>query len=553
MNKQLFALFLIITIGVFLRFWHLSSRPVSLSIDEVGIGYDAYSILKTGRDQWGEFLPLAFRSIGDYKPPVLEYLMVPAVGVFGLTEFGVRFTVALIGSLTIIVVYFLVKEMTTNSFISLLTAFSLAISPWHLQYSRMTHEGIVALFFVTAGTWLFLRSLRTGGKYLWLAVLFFCLSLYTYHSERLFTPLFVVALLVILVPDILKIRPVKRTLKAGLIGLIFFVPFVCLMLAPQGKTRAVNAFLSQDVELNSQLHKSGEKLSFGSKIFDSNQLQILNFWSKRYLGYFDLPYLFFKGMKLAINQAPGVGLFYLAELPFFLIGLWQVFIKKKFFSRKMFILFTAWLLLGPIAASIANNEQHPARSLTFIPTMQLLVGIGGFVLYKTIKNFSKIKVYIISAFLIVAFGTSLIYYLDLYHFHYPINFSEYWSYGMKEAALFAWKHQGEYEKIVIDSSFGSIGPFTVTTPHLYVYFYGQYDPHHLQTDPLHGQGANRDSSDFSNFVFRPIYWPEDRFAKNTLFIGSPWSLPPDELANAKLLKKINFLNGSTALFIISTK
>jgi len=553
MKKEILVLTFIVLLGGFLRFWRLSSRPVSLSIDEVAIAYNSYSILKTGRDEWGKVLPPSFRSVGDYKLPVLEYLMVPAMAVFGLTEFGTRFTVAAISSLTLIFVYLLMKEMTNHKTIALLTTFSLAISPWHIQYSRMTSEAIVALSLVIVGTWLFLNSLKEKGKFFWLVAFLFGLSLFTYHSERLFVPLFILGLGVIFQKKIFQKEKRKNLLLAILIWIIFFVPFIVFMFGPEGGTRATNVFISRDVEIRYYLHEAGEKLNLWQKIFDNNFLQIVNFWVKRYFEYFDFPYLFFNGMSLSIADAPGVGLFHLFELPFLILGAWEIFLKRKFLSREMFTLLSFWIALGPLAASLANNKLHPLRSLTLIPSIHLIVATGIFIFWEKVKVLASLKklVLIIAGLLVVVI--SLIFYLDLYHFHYPINFSEYWSYGMKEAALYAWSHQKEYEKIVIDPSFGTQGPFTVSTPHLYVYFYGKYDPWLLQNDPLHGKGENKDSSDFLNFSFRPIYWPTDRFTKNTLFIGSPWSLPPDELLNAKLLQKIYFKNGAIALLIVSTK
>ena len=101
----------ILALALFLRFYQLGVNPPSLDWDEASLGYNAYSILKTGADEYGNFLPLSIRSFDDYKPPLYVYLDVPSVAVFGLNEFGVRFTSALIGFLSVIAVYFLVKEI----------------------------------------------------------------------------------------------------------------------------------------------------------------------------------------------------------------------------------------------------------------------------------------------------------------------------------------------------------------------------------------------------------------------------------------------------------
>lgn len=550
-NKVIILLSLIIILGAFLRFWRLAYYPVSLSIDEVSIGYDSFSILKTGKDQWGEKFPIAFRSIGDYKPPVLEYLMIPAIAIFGLNDFGTRFTIAFLGTLTIFFVFLLIKQVTKNDLISLLSSFSVAISPWHLQVSRMTHESVAAVLFIIIGVWLFLESAKEGKNFYWLSAVFFCLSLYTYHSARLFTPIMVLGLSIIYFKELLKDK--GRTVFGILVGLVLVIPFMYVMLSPLGRTRSQSVFISKDVEINSQLiQSSGQSFSFKT-IIDNNFLTLFNFWAKRYLNYFDFTFIFFKGVNLSSAKLSDVGLMYLAEMPFLLLGLWQILIKRKLLCRQEFLLIIFWILTGPLAASLANNEQHPARNLTSIPTLQFLVGVGLSTFILSVVHLSFVKKFLSLTFILAIFTISLLYYGDLYYVHYPIQFSEYWSYGMKEAALYAWANQKNYQKIVFDPAFGTQGQFTIGTPQLYVYFYGQYDPKLLQTDPLHGKGERKDSSDFLNFNFRSIYWPTDRLLPNTLFIGSPWSLPPDELSQATVLRIINFKNGNTGFLIVKTQ
>ena len=68
----------------------MNVSPPALNADEVTNAYDAYSILKTGKDQYGNFMPLRFKSFGDYKLPLLTYLAIPFIKIFGLTETGIR-------------------------------------------------------------------------------------------------------------------------------------------------------------------------------------------------------------------------------------------------------------------------------------------------------------------------------------------------------------------------------------------------------------------------------------------------------------------------------
>src|SRR3989344_8867341 len=113
-RMQLLILLAIISLAVVLRFYKLGQNPPGLYWDETVFGYDAYSLLKTGKDHHGVTLPLFFESFGDWKLPVYHYLLVPSIAVFGLNEFAVRSPSAFLGTLTVPLLYFLVKKLFSN-------------------------------------------------------------------------------------------------------------------------------------------------------------------------------------------------------------------------------------------------------------------------------------------------------------------------------------------------------------------------------------------------------------------------------------------------------
>src|SRR3990167_5517173 len=101
----------VIVLAFFLRFYKITQIPPSLNWDEVAIGYNAYSILKTGKDEWGQFLPVHFKSYGEYKLPAQIYASIPGIAVFGLNELGVRITPVVYGTLTVLLLYFLTRAL----------------------------------------------------------------------------------------------------------------------------------------------------------------------------------------------------------------------------------------------------------------------------------------------------------------------------------------------------------------------------------------------------------------------------------------------------------
>ena len=178
---------IVLSLAFILRFYKLGEIPLSLDWDENSNAYNAYSIIKTARDEYGDFLPITNRSFEDYKPPAYMYMNIPTVAIFGLTPFAARLPSAIFGFLTVPVIYFLAKKLF-NSQIALVSMFLLTISPWHLQFSRVGFEATVGLFFATAAITAFLYAFEQK-KWLIVSAAAIGISTYTYHTQRIFVPL----------------------------------------------------------------------------------------------------------------------------------------------------------------------------------------------------------------------------------------------------------------------------------------------------------------------------------------------------------------------------
>src|SRR6202158_4635509 len=95
LSATVIALALIVGVGV--RVARLDKMPPALNQDEACDGYDAYSILTTGRDHHGNFMPIVMQGFNDYRMPLFQYSLVPLVGAFGLKVAVVRLGAAIWG------------------------------------------------------------------------------------------------------------------------------------------------------------------------------------------------------------------------------------------------------------------------------------------------------------------------------------------------------------------------------------------------------------------------------------------------------------------------
>lgn len=536
--KKNIILIIIFSISVLFRFWNLTKYPVSLSMDETAIGYNAYSILKTGTDEYGEFLPLAFKSTGDYKPPVNVYLTVPSIYLFGFNEFAVRFPSALLGSLTSVVLVLLLIKLKIKPNSAYLTGIWLSILPWHIHFSRASFEAITALFFLIFGTYLFIswtEKQKTWRMILW--IIAFSLSVWAYHAERLFVPLFVLALIIFYRHQINLLKN-KKQLIIGLIVLsIFAVPFIKLtFLTPAITTRALSTSIIRETSLSNSLHNGNYKnnLEF---IFNNDYNLIFRHWLGKYLNYFNFEFLFWNGLELTKIGFPNSGLLYFVDLPLFFLGIFALIKSKNKLIKKIVIL---WFLLGPLPASLTMNEHHPLRALVWIPAFAIIIAKG----YEVILEL-KSKLLLIIYFILLSLN--VFYFSDIYLYQSPKHFSEYWQYGFKEIGEYICKNKNKYREIIVSDTFGSDGPLNTGLPYLYVLFYCQMDPQEFINTRLAS-----DRLYVENISFHRITWRVDSTKPNTLLIAAPWDLLGSDIPKNQIIKEINFLNNKPAFLFVTT-
>ena len=181
-----------LSFGIALRTVALERVPAGFNQDEACNGYDAYSLLHTGRDQHGNLLPVAIQAFNDYRMPLFDYSLVIPVGLFGLRPFSVRFGAALWGIADLLGVAAIACLLVGLRGAALAVAL-LALSPWHLPTSRFGHEAITAAATTSLAAAAFFAAIRLRrGRLLLVSGLMFGLALYSYSITKAFVLPFVV-------------------------------------------------------------------------------------------------------------------------------------------------------------------------------------------------------------------------------------------------------------------------------------------------------------------------------------------------------------------------
>lgn len=520
--KSFIILGCILLIGIILRFYKLGEVPVGPNWDEAALGYNAYSIWNTGKDEYGISLPLSLRSYDDYKPPLYMYLTVPSMALFGLSLWSTRLTAAVNGVIAIIGVFFLAKELFSFSeyfkkwkSLPYISALLLAISPWHIQFSRIAFEANIGVTLNIFAVLFFLRGMRET-KFLVLSGAFFALGLYAYHSQRIFAPLLVLLLLITFHKELLK-----RKQALGLFvlaGVITVLPLIPVFLNPTTLTRLrgtsaisdTTGLLRNNVQKLERDVQNNDRLG---KFLDNRRFVYLRTIAEGYLAHYSLRWLFLEGDN-ARHHAPGMGLLYHLELPFFLLGLLYLFKK----GQKTGIIILGWMVIAPIAASPTTELPHGIRTMVFLPSLQLATAVG---VIQILHFFSKQKTFIRRAlYLLIIIGGLLnfTYYLSAYFIQQNFEYSKFWQYGYQQAVEYAKEHYSEYDKIVVSTK--------LEQPHMFFLFHLKYDPKkYLEEGGTSSGGFAEVKNKFDKYEFRTINWGNETHNGSTLFIGSPSDVP----------------------------
>jgi len=530
----------------FLRFWHLGQNPPSLTWDEAAWGYNAYSIGIDGKDEFGRFLPLDYlESFGDFKPPVYAYLDVIPVKIFGLNKFAVRFPSAFLGVLTVLLTYFLTKRIFWQSerknLYGLISAFILAISPWHIMLSRAAFEANVATFFIISGVWLFLLSIQEKKWYILLSITSFVLSIYTFNTTRVVAPLLILMLGIGFRKELLKMR--KQAIAGIIFGIILLLPIAGFLASSRASLRfkEVNIFSNIGVIIDTNQEIANDNNAIWSKVLHNRRFAYGVSYLKHYFDNLSPSFLFIKGDGNPKFSTQAVGEMYLWDLIFFTAGIFILFRKRE--GNWWIVPF--WLILGIIPAGTARETPHALRIEATLPTFQIFTAIGISTFLYWIKNL-EIKKYFKFSIVFVIFSVLFLNFLYFYHDyikHYPKVFSREWQYGYKESINYVLKNYKNYDEIRVMTALGR--------PYIYYLFYTKYNPDRFRQTAIVHRDANGfvDVLSYDKFRFMEKMNTANKNRSKILYISTSDNIPKKSIK----LKNFYILNGEPVLVAFTRK
>lgn len=548
-RKVILALFFIVIMAFFLRFYKVTEIPPALNWDETSIGYNAYSILKTGKDEWGQSFPIHFKAYGEYKLPVQIYASIPGIYLFGLNELGVRITPVLYGTLTVLVMFFLGRALFQSEVAGLVATFLLGISPWHIQLTRASFESSLATLWISLGIWFFIRGFK-NQKWFIVSAIPFALSVFTYNSARIFTPLFLFVALIIYRKKLSESK--KAVLISFLVFIVLMIPLAPFLLSGERSARYKLVSITDDPGLIPRINENRGHSSLPQplpKLIHNKITYVSFYFTRNYLAHFTPQFLFISGAPHKQHHVQNMGELYYFQAPFLLLGLYALFRLKNPFKGVLL----SWVLLAFIPVAVTNDSiPHALRTLIAAPFYQLVCGLGVVFSLKWFRKFSSSWKITSVVILILVITVSFAYYLYNYYLIYPIAYSRDWQYGYKQVVDYIGKHKDEYDEIVFTRHYGE--------PHMFTLFYLNYDPAKYQNDPNLVRYETHDwvwVLKFDKFYFPDLGDKGTQFVdivkensgKKLLFIGRQGDFPKE----IPRLFSVNFLNGENAFDIVEVK
>lgn len=528
-KKILISLLLVALAGVFIHFYKLKQSPACLNSDEVAFGYNAYSLLKTGKDEYGTLIPVRLKSFADFKMPLITYLTIPWIAIFGLNEFGIKFLNAVIIMLLPISIYLLSQQLFKNKKVSLLAAL-LSILSWGIQsLGRQLHEALPTSFLITCSAFFFVRSFEKNN---WRYKLFFFLSiflsLFSYQSSRIFAIFFFI---------ITFYYVLNRKLSIKFLFIFVLVLFTFGITDIVYKPKRVSNLLffnnaGFSLKINELRGEGGSRLFYNKLTVGIKDIVF------EYLKYFSPQFLVINGDENPRFGYSGLSPITFIEYLFFLVGIYYLFKNKE--RYRFYIM--GLVMISPISASLSWATGSLTRSFFILIPILLISSYGVINFVKTLNIRSKK----IITFIIILFYIFFIYYnWDFYINHYPKRalVIRAWECGYKQLTSYIKDHYDQYDQFYITRRIGQ--------PYMFLLFYLKFPPEQYQKQARllgHDQYGFGWVEKFDKFIFT-FRIPDNK--KRIVIVGYPddFTTATNNKLDLSKIKKIKI--GSEEIFWIA--
>lgn len=396
--KNILLLIAVVILGLGLRAFGLGSIPASLNRDEAALGYNAFLLSETGKDEWQQSWPVALESFGDFKLIGYPVFVIPFIKVFGLHDWVVKMPSVLAGTFLIVITYAWAKKLSENESTALVASLAIAIAPVFGFYSRIAFEANVALSLVTASIWLFFFPFSKKWLSDLIGIILMILAVVTYNTPLLLLPFIVLG--------IIYVRGIRKPAHWGIVAGVLATLCIgmIVVLSPlTAQKKGITIF--SDITVQDQYGQYRESLSppwkkvLGNKYLFYGQLA-----TTRFVQSLSPAFMVWRGGTHPWHQFGGFA--HLSTVMYLLgwIGIgyscWLFWSKPSLLAKPEKRALLALILLTPLALApsvITVDSPHATRSLLFFWGWVVTGIVGsGFL----IQNLSRYKVVLVGLLIV---------------------------------------------------------------------------------------------------------------------------------------------------------
>ncbi len=521
---------IVFALTIFTRFYKLGDIPNSYTPDELSQGYTAYSLLLTGKDEWGVSWPLRPKSYGDYKPPLQTYLLIPSIKYFGLTPYAVRFPNALMSVLGVVGFFFLLKKYTSKE-IAVLGTLLYSLSPPILGMGRIALEANIMLTLIVWGVYF---TLSSSLFFSIISGLLLGASLFTYHSSKVFIPLFIA------VSFFKQKNKVNLALTASIVIILFTLNMISelhgasqratdiIITSPTDNWEHVDKFRYESVA-------NGGKVML-SELFENKSIYTIDTVGRNIASYFSPQYLLSEG---AGEGTYGVlGGFGILGPSMFLGLIMYLLCWHKNYNKKILVL----CFLGILPAAMTKGHLAANRAIIAIPFFFIAGSIGLEILFKKVNKPPVVVTLLLTLFFVSKF---------VYTYFTLSNFL------LAKDMLYGHKQINDYISTLPQNDIQVVYSRSLSEPQAYAMFFNKTDPRIIQKASVQWSSVMQKTGakfldqvgeySFANFIFKEIR-NEDFTRENTLIIGKEGEFAGKKPTN--IIKYPEILNPRTAIYML---
>ena len=434
-NKRVIIIYFIFVVGFLVRTIGITNFPNGLNCDEASIGYEAYSVLTYGIDRNGDSWPAFLESWGSGQNTLYMYIIMPFIKILGLSVFSVRLPMAIIGCISLVIMYKLLLK-TNNKELAIIGIAFFAITPWHIMKSRYGLESNVFPDFMLYAIYFIITALKEQNKKkYYIGAIFLGLCSYAYGTSYYFLPIFTIILLIFLLKK--KEMSLKEAFLFLVLIFIISLPIILMIF--------INTFDFNEIHFwKLTIPKLEENRYEILTVFSSeNKIEALlsNFYAS-------IKMLLFQVDGFNSNGLDFFGIVYIFSFPIIIIGIMESFYKKQNINTIFNIWFIVAFFLGFICIPNINR-----MNILYIPLIFYVV-LGIYKITSTLE-WTKMTIFLIY---LVAFL-----YFEITYFNTDYTETETFTDGVKNVIQYI--DNKDVDNIYIEHAFKE--------PYIYILFFNK--------------------------------------------------------------------------------